>query len=99
MASNKVHGYAIVQHSGFGYGNKSEFARGLETRAVSKTQRKLVLALGGKVFDTYGEANNYAHEEMYAEAQGLVPKAPGNFSSHSLDGLLIYIPQRVKEQQ
>ena len=88
--------WAIVQHSGAGYGNKSGFSRGLEEHMVNSRQAKRVTACGGLVFDTYVEARDYCEDEMYPEGSGLYPAAPGRFSKSSLDGLRIYIPKPME---
>ena len=85
--------YVVVQHSGYEYGGKEEFQQGLETRRITRiSDLKKVLAAGGKVFDSYFEAEEYALEEMYKGVEGLIPNAPGRFSDKTIDDLAIYIP-------
>lgn len=91
--------YAIVQHSGWGYASDYQFIRGLETRAVeTKAQVAKVEAAGGLVFDDYNEAEDFCDLEMYPGTyMGLIPQAPGSFSSKKIDGLAIYVPRKRAE--
>lgn len=93
--------WTVVQHSAKGYANDSTFKHGLETRSLRRKDGvDKVRRAGGVIFDTYKEAVDYAFEEMYRNVNwvhehftdGLVPKAPGAFSSHTVDGLKIYVP-------
>lgn len=85
--------YTIVQHSGYGYGQKPAFEHGLETRSVTTlTEQKAVQRAGGILLSNR-EAEEFADKEMYPESvDGLVPQAPGTFSDKCVDGLCIYIP-------
>jgi len=82
--------YTVVQHSGYGYGNKAEWAGGLEPRRVHGADIEVVQRLGGKLFDSWREADNYAAIESGPD---IYPKAPGTFASLTIDGLAIYVPQ------
>lgn len=88
-------GHAIVQHSAFGYNDDPTFKYGLEVRFVDAKQRALVERLGGKVFESYGEADDYTDTESYPDSRvlTLVPDAPGAFVNEMIDGLRIYIPR------
>ncbi len=92
MTENK-YGYTVVKHSGTLTGH-DEFEHGLESRAVAtKRQREQVERTGGRVFDTYGEAEAFAEAESYpAGHEGLVPAAPGTFSTMVLGGMPVYVP-------
>lgn len=85
--------FTVVQHSAAGYKGDSTFAKGLETRRIDEDQIRDVLGLGGVVFGSYSSAEAYAQREMYPpEVTGFVPKAPGQFSHHTVDGLHLYKP-------
>lgn len=88
--------YTVVQHSGFGYGNKPEFAKGLEVRTVAtKAEQDIVVRAGGVLFDTYGQADEFCDRAMYpGEREGLdlVPRARGTFSETKVDSLRVYLP-------
>ncbi len=94
MATRK---YAIVQHSGFGYGGNPQFEQGLEVRSVTrKADQTKVEKLGGKLFDNYVQADEYADAEPYpAHYGGLIPKAPGRFADFEVDGLRVYLPKEA----
>lgn len=87
--------YTVVQHSGYGYGGKPAFERGLETRNLTtKGEATRVTKAGGLVFDSYAEAEDYAFDEQYREVThgGLTPRAPGSFAAYEVDGLRVYVP-------
>lgn len=86
--------HTVVMHSGAGYGGKQGFTRGLESRTLdSKKQEDLVRKVGGLIFNSYNEAEDYCMKEMYpANYNGLHPRAPGTFSKCTVDGLRIYVP-------
>ena len=88
----------LVQHSGYGYGNKPQFQRAVETREVrTKREQDAVLRAGGVLFETYSEAENAAEKENYPpDVEGIVPSVRGSFSSTKLDQLAIYIPKKVE---
>lgn len=82
--------WTVVQHSGFGYGNKPGFEKALETRQLdTEADQQLVLKVGGKLFDSYTEATEYEENNV---GEGMLPQAPGTFSEEKVDGLRIYIP-------
>jgi len=87
--------YTVVQHSAVTTGDP-QFEHGLESAAVhsSKGEAKILNA-GGRIFDTYGEAEDYAEQEQYpADYSGLIPHAPGTFATRvRLGGRALYIPQ------
>lgn len=87
--------YAIVQHSAFGYRQDDRFKKGLELRGVTEQQARPILRVGGVVFASYKEANEYANAEQYPpNVKGLNPQAPGRFHQHiKLDDLPVYIPK------
>lgn len=87
-------GYTVVQHSGYGYGSDPQFRKGLESRAVTASQKRTVERAGGVVFPTYAAAEDYADAQMYPPTSGggLIPNAPGEFALFIIDGLAIYRP-------
>lgn len=88
--------WTVVQHSAYGYNDDTGFRRGLESRRIqNKTERNLITAVGGLIFDDYIAAENFAHGAMYPlGVMGLTPAAQGKFSPKKIDGLRIYIPVR-----
>lgn len=87
--------YTIVQHSGAGYGYKPEFEQGLEIREVTdgRFQNK-IRTLGGKLFATWSEADDYVDSESYQPGnESLIPNAPGTFVDYEVDELKLYIPK------
>lgn len=87
--------YTVVQHSGYVFGRKPEFKQGLEAAWISdKVQIKKVQELGGRLFDSYVEAENYCQDEMYPPhiKTFLTPRAQGRFSTWGIEGLGLYIP-------
>lgn len=94
MAHLTTETYTIVQHSGAGYGDKTKFNKGLETRMLrSVGEYNLVTRVKGKLFNNYNQAEEYAEEEMYKHCpEGIYPCAPGTFSTKTIDDLKIYIP-------
>ena len=90
--STTGYGYAVVQHSGYGYRGHPEWQRGLETRRVpSRAVADKVTGLGG-VIKPYTEAEDWAQAEMYPPHTGMIPAAPGSFSDYQVDGLALYLP-------
>jgi hypothetical protein len=93
--------YTVVQHSGFGYGNNPQFAKGLEVRTVStKADQDTALKAGGVLFDTYNAADEFCDRAMWPDEQGgldLIPRARGRFSETTIDGLRVYIPATEAE--
>jgi hypothetical protein len=86
--------YTVVMHSAAGYKGDPTFARGLESRSVTAAQAAAVTRRGGVVFDSYGDAEDYAFGAQYPAAYiGLVPNAPGAFSAYKIDGLAVYVPK------
>lgn len=87
--------YTLVQHSGYGFAGKPDFARAVEEAYVDdlKAQDKIRKA-GGLLFLSYGEASKYAHELNYPpEVPGLVPRVQGTFHPRlKVGGLLVYLP-------
>jgi|TARA_Y100000310_G_C20619214_1_gene782337 hypothetical protein len=89
--------YTVVQHSGWGYGKKREFIHGLEPVGCTKKDAQRVELVGGKLFETYKEADEYSYTEQYPEGyKGLLPIAEGTFSRRVVNGLKIYVPKEVK---
>lgn len=88
--------YTVVQHSAYTAKGDTQFRQGLESTSITAKQAKKVRAVGGRVFDTYEEAEDFAEAEQYPTLySGLVPIAPGTFTRHRLaqiDGRPIYIP-------
>jgi hypothetical protein len=88
-----VNFYTVVRHSGYGFAGKEDFRHGLEPRHVGTAgHRDIVKKVGGLLFNTYGEADDYCFNEQYAGHDELIPKAPGRFAPQEIDGLQIYIP-------
>lgn len=95
MARVVINLHTVVQHSGHGYANKPEFRQGLEPRNVSTAaNRDKVKKVGGLLFRTYIDADDYAFHEMYDGHDSLDPQAPGEFAREGVDDLRIYIPKR-----
>lgn len=97
MPKEKNFGHTVVQHSAWGYKKDGRFAAGLESREIQTLDQLLnVRRAGGLVFQSYGEAEEYARREAYPpEVKGLIPRAPGKFSARCIDGLAIYLPVSV----
>jgi hypothetical protein len=103
MAKLKEEKWTLVQHSGFGYGEKPGWENAVETRQIT-TEAELgkIINIGGLVFDSYEAADKREYEENYpggAEIPGkefrlTYPEVKGTFSDKELDGLKIYIPVR-----
>ena len=96
MAKLKEIMYVVVQHSGYGYAGDSTFKKGLEVRSLeTEAQVGKIVAMGGKVFPTWADADNYCEREMWRNTHGtsLIPSADGTFSYEKVDGLAIYIPK------
>lgn len=87
--------YTLVQHSGFGFAGKPDFAKAVEEAHVGDLKAvDKIRAAGGLLFLSYGEASRYAHDINYPpEALGLVPRAQGAFHPRlKVGGLPLYIP-------
>lgn len=90
-----THGYAIVQHSGYGTAGNPDFMYAVESTGVTKQQCQKVLGAGGVVLSNYREAEEYCHAENYPpEVKGIVPRARGTFSTAGVNDMRIYIPAR-----
>lgn len=91
--------YTIVRHSGYEFGGNRQFLTGLEVAPVNtKKERESVQKAGGKLFDSYDAAEEYAYQEMYPpHIKGLIPMALGDFARAKINGLPIYVPQRQEE--
>lgn len=84
--------WTVVQHSGAGYGGNQGFAQALEVRSLAtKKEQEVVLKAGGKLFDSWKEANDY-EEKINLGGEGIYPQAPGTFAEVLIDGLKVYIP-------
>lgn len=87
--------YTLVQHSGFGYGEKPGFEHAVEEHSVTDREAEKVRKLGGVIFDSYEQAYDAAEHENYPpEVDGVIPQAPGTFSKVLIDGLAVYLPPR-----
>src|SRR5436190_7930041 len=85
--------YTVVQHSDFAWGHNPQFEKGLESQIVTPAQAEVVKSIGGALFDDYVEAEQACQKWAYPEStEGLIPEAPGTFSTEEIDGLPIYIP-------
>jgi hypothetical protein len=85
--------YAIVQHSGYAWGEDPTFAKAVEQIGVSTKQAEAVVALGGRVFDNYMDADRFAEAENYPPTVfGLIPAAPGTFTDAKVNDLPVYKP-------
>lgn len=97
MTTKQPTKYTVVQHSAYVAKDNPQFQFGLESAALT-TKREInkVEAVGGRLFDTYAEAEDFAEAEMYPEGLGgLIPRARGSFTHTALariDGKPIYIP-------
>lgn len=86
--------YTLVQHSGYGYGDKPGFYFyfGLEVRSATFADMKRVKKVGGFLFPTYQEADRKSMELMFPpENDSLYPAASVSFSTSKVDGLRIAI--------
>jgi len=87
--------WTLVQHSGFGYAEDPLFMHGLESRNVTtKAQVDRIRQQGGYLFKDYVTAERMAEALTNNEdedADWMIPSAKGEFSSHKIDGLAIYI--------
>src|SRR3954453_6268754 len=96
MAKLKQEKWTLVQHSGFGYGEKPGWMHAVETRQITtEVELKRVESVGGYVFDSYDEADTQEYKSNYPEGAGeslMYPEVKGTFSSKEIDGLKIYIP-------
>jgi hypothetical protein len=94
MAKQKEEKWTLVQHSGFGYGQKPEFRAAVETREVTGKTLEKVKRAGGVLFDSYGEAEDASDRENYPPGtSGLVPNARGAFHTKlEVDQLRLYLP-------
>lgn len=87
--------YAIVQHSGFSTGH-AEFEHAVEVRIASTAAEiRAVKAVGGLLFETWKEADEFCDKANYPDDEGLIPHAQGTFSHRKVDGLAIYQPVRA----
>lgn len=86
--------YTVVQHSGYGYGDKPAFEKGLQATAVDTVaEQRTVKRAGGLLFDTYTDAETYCDREMYPEGvTGLHPQVSGSFGEVTVNELRVYIP-------
>jgi hypothetical protein len=91
-------GYTVVRHSGYGYGHSTDFMRGLETRGVATAaEAEQIRRAGGIIFATYAEAVRYEETAPYPPGhEGLIPRAPGTFSTVMVDGLAVYLPPKCR---
>jgi hypothetical protein len=89
-----THGYTVVQHSGYGFNEDPQFRQGLESAHLDTAeQAQKVRDIGGMVFTTYSQAEDYAMKEQYpGEGFYLTPRAPGHFASMEVGGLRVYLP-------
>lgn len=88
--------WTVVQHSGFGFNRDETFSRSLESRMVSgRKSEDAVIKAGGILFDSYGEAEDFAELAMYPPGNdGIIGNCQGTFANEDIDGLRIYIPVR-----
>jgi hypothetical protein len=87
-------GFTVVQHAGFVNDRNAQFARGLQsTPLATPAERITVQKVGGHVFDSLQEAEEWAEREAYPiDYFGTNPIAQGRFSSECINGLPIYLP-------
>ena len=85
--------WTAVQHSGMGYKGDTAWAKALEARQLNTlTEQQVVLKAGGKLFDSWKEAEDYCEEQNYGTGESIYCNVPGTFSDQMIDGLKIYIP-------
>ena len=85
--------HTLVQHSGFGYGGKSGFARAVEIRSLNKKQEAIVRKVGCLIIPTRELAGRMEEDINFPpEVQGLYPCCRGMFSSKEVDQLKVYLP-------
>ena len=95
-AKGKDFGWTIVQHSAYGYNNDPGFKAALETRSIrSRAERNMIEREGGMVFEDYGYAEDTAERLNYpVDYNGIYPCYRGRFSTKTVDGLAVAIPNR-----
>lgn len=100
MGKPTITKYTLVQHSGYGYAERSEFKAAVETRMITRAaEERRVLNAGGIVLDKPSDAYRREDEENYPPGTpGLTPRAKGSFSRKKIDGLPIYIPPFEEEE-
>lgn len=85
--------WTLVQHSGFGYGGKSEFAKAVEVRNIcSRSMENRVRKAGGMIFESYLAASDAEDKINGVTGDRPFLQAAGRFSDERLDNLPIYIP-------
>lgn len=96
MANLKDDKWTLVQHTGVRTGHV-DFLRAVEEQALrTEHELELVRQVGGLVLDNYAVAADRAEAENYPPSVvGLIPRVPGHFSTHTLQGNRIYIPRHV----
>jgi|tagenome__1003787_1003787.scaffolds.fasta_scaffold20165400_3 hypothetical protein len=97
MAKLKQEKWTLVQHSGFGYGEKPGWEHAVEMRQITTdVELKRVQSVGGYVFDSYEEADKQEMASNYPKGTTdnplTYPEVLGTFSHKTLDDLKIYIP-------
>lgn len=85
--------WTLVQHSGAA--THAEFEQAVELTSVNTAADEArVRKVGGKIYDTYEEANKAEEHKNYPpEVRGIVPRARGSFSPKMVNDLKIYIPR------
>ena len=90
--------WTIVQHSGFGYGNKVGFKYGLEPRSLkTKASQNRVIKAGGVLYESYMAADDAAEGFMYPPGhRSIYPNCRpfGGFGRAKVDGLRLFIPKQ-----
>lgn len=90
-------GYTLVQHSGYGYGRKPGWDRGLEPRAITTADKRRVEKVGGMIFPDYAKADEAAFKLMYPDdGFYMYPRFKGTFANVVVDGLKVAIPLKVE---
>lgn len=85
--------WTLVQHSGFTYGGKPGFRRGVELVSVTARDAARITNAGGKLYETYSDGRDAEMGENYPPGvDGLYPQVRGTFSRTKLNGSPVYIP-------
>ena len=91
--------YTLVQHSASGYAGDPGFARAVEERGITnRADLARVEKAGGLILESYMEAADLVMSESYPDGyEGIYPRVRGTFARTKLDGLRVYVPERVEE--
>lgn len=86
--------FTITQHSGWAYRKDPQFRRGLQVMNITGSREvRAVEDAGGLLFTDYMAAENFAHRVSYPPTYaGVIPLAPGDFSTILIGGCAVWVP-------